>query len=112
MERWLPCRIALVAGKTSKIARVYLPDVPGALKPKMRVVMTLKHPNGTAIQVVGIVERILRRLQNYRYVSILIPWQAAVSLARLVGASVESGKKIELYDYTVQIEEANMPPLP
>ena len=111
MEKWLPCRITLVSGKGSNIARVYLPDVPGALQPKMRVVLSLKHPNGTVIQVVGIVERVLKKLQNYRYVSVLIPWQAAVSLARLVGASVESGKKIELYDYTVQIEEASLPPL-
>ena len=111
MEKWLPCRITLMASKNSKIARVYLPDVPGALQPKMRVVLMLKHPNGTVIQVVGIVERVLKKLQNYRYVSVLIPWQAAISLARLVGAPVESGKKIELYDYMVQIENVNLLPL-
>jgi len=111
MERWLPCRVTLMLGKTSRVARVYMQDIANTLEPKMRVVLSLKHPNASVIQVAGVVERVLKKMKNYRYVSVLIPWQVAMTLARQIGVPVENGKKVELYEYTVQIEEVNLPPL-
>lgn len=111
MDKWLACRITLMLGKSTRVARVYLQDIAGTLEPGMRIVLAIKHPNGSVVQVAGFVERILKRMKNYRYVSVQIPWQVAMSLARQVGVAVENGKKVELYDYTAHIEGVSMPPL-
>jgi predicted aminopeptidase len=111
MDKWFACRITLTVSGSTKVARVYIQDIAGTLEPKMRVVLSVRHPNGSVIQVAGAVERVLKRTKNSRYVSVLIPWQVAMTLARQVGVAVENGKRTELYDYTAKIEGVSLPPL-
>jgi predicted phosphatase len=93
MAKWLPCRVTLTLSSSSKVAHIYIQDIAGTLEPGMRIVMTLKHPNGSVVQIAGVVEKVLKRVKNSRYVSVLIPWQVAMTLARQVGVTVESGKR-------------------
>jgi hypothetical protein len=71
----------------------------------------LMHPNGTTLQIIGVVERRIASLKNYRYMAIRIPWDVGMSLARLVGANVKKGERVEIYDYVARIKEVSLPPL-
>jgi hypothetical protein len=109
MDMGVPCKVALTNMKFT-IARVYFSDISNSLEPGTRVVLTIRHISGATVKVVGVVERIIKRKQQYNYVAVRIPWEAAMTLAKISGVSVEKGKKVELYDYTVDIFKVVSPP--
>jgi hypothetical protein len=115
-HRWVPCKVAL-ANKVMRnarpylSARLYLSDVSGVLEPKMRVLLEVMHPNGTTLQIIGVVERSIRRMKNYRYVAIRIPWDVGVALAKLVGADVKKGERVVVHNYVARVKEVRPPPL-
>ena len=111
VDGWIPCKVAVSSGKVAQRAYVYLSDVSGVLDIGMRVVVELMHPNGTALQVIGTVERRIASMKNYRYLAIRIPWDVGVSLAKLVGVDVKKGERVEVYNYVARVREVSLPPL-
>jgi hypothetical protein len=109
MDMGVPCKVTLTNMKFT-IARAYFSDISNSLEPEMRVVLTIRHISGATVKVMGVVERIIRRRQKYNYVAVRIPWDAAVTLAKISGVTVEKGKKVELYDYAVDISKVVSPP--
>jgi len=107
---WLPCKVAL-SNKVAQKAHMYLSDVPGVLEAKMRVVVEVMHPNGTTLQIIGVVEKPITSLKNYRYVAIRIPWDVGLTLAKLVGVDVKKGERVEIYNYIARVKEVSPPPL-
>jgi len=107
---WVPCKVAL-SNKVIPKAHVYLSDVSGALEPKMRIVVEMMHPSGGTLQIIGIVERPITSLKNYRYVAIRIPWDVGLTLAKLVGVDVKKGERVEIHNYVARIKETSQPPL-
>lgn len=105
---WVPCKVAL-SNKVIQKANMYLSDVAGALEPKMRVVVELMHPNGSTLQIVGVVERHVTSLKNYRYVAIRIPWDVGLALAKLVGVDVKKGERVEIHNYIARVKEVTPP---
>ncbi len=111
VNKWIPCKVVVSSGKVAQKAYVYLSDVSGALDLGMRVVVELMHPNGTALQIIGVVERRIVGMKNYRYLAIRIPWDVGVALAKLVGVDVKKGERVEIYNYVARVVEVNTPPL-
>ncbi len=111
VDKWIPCKVAISSGKVAQKAYVYLSDVSGALDLGMRVVIELMHPNGTTLQVIGVVERRIESMKNYRYFAIRIPWDIGVALAKLVGVDAKKGERVEIYNYVTKVREVSTPPL-
>jgi len=107
---WFPCKVAL-SNKVRQNAHVYLSDVSGVLETKMRVVVEVMHPNGTTLQIIGVVEKPITSLKNYRYVAIRIPWDVGLTLAKLVGVDVKKGERVEIHNYIARVKEVSPPPL-
>jgi hypothetical protein len=104
MEGWFSCKIQIRA-RNGKSRRAYLvlQDASGALEPRWRVVLLIRHPSGLVLQVPG---RVTRRLSR-GYVEIYIPVDAALSLAAQMGVKVE--KSATIYGYAARIKEVNPP---
>ncbi len=105
-EAWLPCKVYVKArgGKPRQAYAVVHGDF-GALEPGLYVVLLLRHPNGTVIQVPG---RVARR-RGRGVVEVYIPIDAALTLATWMGVKVEGNTAI--YGYAAQIKEVR-PPAP
>jgi hypothetical protein len=100
MEAWHPCKIYIKArGGKPRQAYAVVHGVSSALEPRSYVVLLLKHPNGTVIQVPG---RVARR-RGAGAAEIYIPLDAALTLAAWMGAKVEGNTAI--YGYAAQIKE-------
>jgi hypothetical protein len=106
MEAWLPSKIYVkVEKQRPRRAYVVLQDVNGWLEPRASVVLLIKHPNGTVLQVLG---KVTRRLSR-NYAEIYIPIDAGISLAAQMGVKVE--KSVTIYGYATKIKEVK-PPAP
>ena len=104
MEAWHPCKIYIkVQNQKPRQAYVILHGAFGALEPRFYVLLSLRHPNGVAIQVLGKVAR--RRSRDA--VEIYIPIDAALTLAAWAGVKVEGNTAI--YDYVAKIENVQLP---
>jgi hypothetical protein len=106
MEAWHPCKVYIKVQK-QKPRRAYavLHDMSGALEPRAGVVLLIRHPNGTVIQVPG---RVARR-RSRGYAEIYIPIDAALTLAVWMDIRVE--KSVTIYGYAAKIKEVK-PPAP
>jgi hypothetical protein len=105
MEAWLPCKLHIRArGGKPKRAYAVLHDVNGVLEPRWYVVLLIKHPNGTVLQVSG---KVTRRLSR-GYVEIYIPIDAGLSLAAQMNITVE--KSVTVYGYAARIKNVKPPP--
>ena len=104
MDVWITCKVYIKTreGKPRQ-AYVVLHGSLGALEPRSNVVLSLRHPNGTVIQVPG---RVVRRRSN-KSLEIYIPVDAAMTLAVWAGAKVEGNTVI--YNYAAQIKEVRPP---
>jgi hypothetical protein len=101
---WVSCRIYIKArGGKPRQAYVVLHGASNALEPRSYVVLLLRHPNGTVIQVPGKVAR--RRGRGS--VEVYIPVDAALSLAVWMGVKVE--KSTTVYGYAAKIKEVSPP---
>jgi hypothetical protein len=104
MDVWIPCKLYIKArGKKPRQACVVMHGASGALEPRWHVVLLLRHPSGTVIQVPG---RVSRR-RGAGAVEIHIPLDAALTLASWMGAKVEGNTAI--YGYAAQIKEVKPP---
>ena len=104
MEAWLPSKIYVkVEKQRPRRAYVVLQDPSGWLEPRASVVLLIKHPNGTVLQVLG---KVTRRLSR-NYAEIYIPIDAGISLAAQMGVKVE--KNTTIYGYAVKIKNIKPP---
>jgi hypothetical protein len=103
-ETWLPCKIYIkTRGGKPRQSYVVMPDVSGVLNPRSYVVLLLKHPNGTVIQVPG---RVARK-RSRGSVEIYIPINAALTLAIWMNTKVEGNTTI--YGYAAKINSVQPP---
>ena len=104
MEAWGPCKIYIkTRGGKPRQSYVVMQDVPGVLEPRSYVLLSLRHPNGTVIQVPG---RVARR-RGRGTVEIYIPVDAAMTLAVWMGVEVKGNTTI--YGYVAKIERVQPP---
>jgi hypothetical protein len=104
MEAWHPCKIYIkTRGGKPRQAYVVLHDMNGLLEPRAGVVLLVRHPNGTVIQVPG---RVARR-RGRGYAEIYIPIDAALTLAVWMDIRVEGNSAI--YGYAAKIERVRPP---
>jgi hypothetical protein len=106
MDVWHSCKVYIKArGGKPRQAYVVMHGNFGALEPRSYVVLLLRHPNGTVIQVPG---RVARR-RGRGSVEVYVPIDAALTLAAWMGVEVEGNTAI--YGYAAQIKELR-PPAP
>jgi len=104
MEAWLPCKVCIkTRGGKPRQAYVVLHDASGALEPRASVVLLIRHPNGTVIQMPG---RVARR-RGRGAVEVYIPIDAALTLAVWMDIRVEGNTAI--YGYAAKIESVRPP---
>jgi hypothetical protein len=103
-EPWHPCKVYIKVQKQKpRQAYVVLHGAFGALEPRSYVLLLLRHPNGTVIQVPG---RVARR-RGRDAVEVYIPIDAALTLAAWMGVKVEGNTAI--YGYAAKIESVHRP---
>jgi hypothetical protein len=103
-EFWHPCKVYIKVQKQKpRQAYVVLHGASVVLDPRSYVLLLLRHPNGTVIQVPG---RVARR-RSRDAVEIYIPVDAALTLAVWMGVKVEGNTAI--YGYAAKIESVHRP---
>jgi len=104
MEAWHPCKVYIkTRGGKPRQAYVVMHDATGSLEPRFYVLLLLRHPNGTVIQVPG---KVVRR-RSRDAVEIYIPVAAALTLAVWAGIKVEGNTVV--YGYAAKIEGIHRP---